>query len=302
MYILPTHELLHRIVALFQLLLPLSFFVCLSACISQQTAPGEEEIFNEEEMTFIEIGKSTREDIAAAVSKLVMQNSASQVPTKSTPVKFKDGDWWVYAQTRKRAEGWTFIFSPVGMDYSEYGGFDKRYLLIKFDNDGVVAEYELLSSPTDFGCNRAGICAYGPYLSFKAPQEDDRLAKQFKIPADRCSVYVYGNKTRAILGILLDGYRIGGLGTSYFYFKQLEPGHHQLGASGPNEMEPIPFDFTCIAGSLVFIELKTEGLSLFEVAYASDLSYDIEIARRDAAEGRRAIDERKLILGSEPSD
>ena len=56
-----------------------------------------------------------------------------------TPIKFRNGDWWLYSQTRKEAR-WTIVGIGGG---GTTGNVDYQFALIKFDSNEVVAELEL---------------------------------------------------------------------------------------------------------------------------------------------------------------
>ena len=126
----------------FPLLVALPLLICLSACIIIPVERGDEELFQDERLTFIEIGKSTKEDIATAMSDFPMEKDEGEASVKLTPKKFRDGDWWLYTQTRQETK---WLIAAISAGAGIIGGVDYRFLLIKFDNNGVVAGYELSS-------------------------------------------------------------------------------------------------------------------------------------------------------------
>jgi hypothetical protein len=287
----------------FLLLLALPLLICLSACIIIPVERGDEELFKDERLTFIEVGKSTKEEIATAMSDFAMEKDEGEVSVKLTPKKFRDGDWWLYTQSRKEAK-WFFAAAAYGRaDYGTIGGdVDYRFLLIKFDNNGVVAGYEL-SSSEGTGCNRYGVCVRWSRYMLLAPEDEDRVVKQFDIPADRCGVYVYGKPKSAVpvwsyVPIWLDGDRVGWLlDKKQFLFLQLDQGAHQLAPRSPDVADQRPIEFSCAAGRLYFFELKPKRSGFFRPRFW------IEIEQRDAVKGRKAIGKRQLSLSmTEPSD
>jgi hypothetical protein len=194
------------------------------------------------------------------------------------------------------------------MDASSFGDVDYRFLLIKFDNNGIVAGYELSSSEgygcnrygvctQSYGCNRYGVCAQGPLYTLLAPEDEDRVVKQFDIPADRCGVYVYGEPQSAV-PIWLDGHRVGRLlNTKQFFFWQLDQGVHQLAFRSPDVTDKRPIEFSCAAGDLYFFELKRKSNGFFSTRFWT------EIEQPDAVTGRKAIGKRRLALNiTEPFD
>ena len=290
----------------FALLLALPLLICLSACmVIIPVERGDEELFKDERLTFIEIGKSTKEDIATAMSDFPMEKDEGEASVKLTPKKFRDGDWWLYTQTRQETK-WLFAaLSPGGAGADIIGGVDYRFLLIKFDNNGVVAGYELSSSEGS-GCNRYGVCIRDSYYMLLAPEDEDRVVKQFDIPADRCGVYVYGTRRPAVIlseipiwiDIWIDGRRVGWLlDKKQFFFLQLDQGAHQLAFRSPDVFNQKQIEFSCAAGDLYFFELKSKRSGLFAQRYW------IEIEQRDAVKGRKAIGKRQLTLNiTETSD
>ncbi len=275
----------------FLLVLAVLLVISLSACIGiVPTRPPDEEAFKDEKLAFIEIGKTTKEEIATAMSDFPMKTDEGEVRVKLTPQKYRGGDWWLYARTREELQ-WTV---SGGMDGEIIGDVDYRFLLIKFDNNGIVAGYELSSSEGS-GCNRYGVCVLRSRHTLLAPEDEDRVVKQFDIPADRCGVYVYGDGP-----IWLDGYRVRWLlHKKQFFFWQLDQGVHQLDPSGPDDGNQGSIEFSCAAGDLYFFELKTKSSGLFTKRYRVWK----EIEQPDAVTGRKAIGKRKLTLNiTEPSD
>ncbi len=280
----------------FPLLLALPLVISLSACIIPTQLPDEAP-FKDEKLAFIEIGKTTKEEIATAMSDFPMKTDEGEVRVKLTPKKYRGGDWWLYARTREELQ-WTVL---AGTDAEVIGDVDYRFLLIKFDNNGIVAGYEL-SSSEGYGCdNRYGVCVRGPRHTLLASKDEDRVVKQFDIPADRCGIYVYGKpKYGAPVAIWLDGHRVGWLlDKKQFFFWQLDQGVHQL---APRPHSPYVADYTsikfsCAAGDLYFFELRGKSGGFFS------LNFWIEIEQRDAVTGLKSIAKRQLTLNiTEPSD
>ncbi len=260
----------------FPLLLALPLVISLSACIIPTQLPDEAP-FKDEKLAFIEIGKTTKEEIATAMSDFPIETDEGEVRVKLTPQKYRGGDWWLYEQTREEL-AW---FVLAGMDAEEIGDVDYRFLLIKFDNNGIVAGYEL-SSSEGYGCNRSGVCVRWPRYTLLAPEDEDRVVKQFDIPADRCGIYVYGKPWSAV-PIWLDGHEVGRLlNKKHFLFWQLDQGVHQLANN----------KFSCAGGDLYFFEVNRKSSGLFTKRYRTW----IEIEQPDAVTGRKAIGKRRLTL------
>ena len=294
----------------FPLLLALPLLISLSACIGFPIQLPDEEPFKDEKLAFIEIGKTTKEEIATTMSDFPMETDEGEVRVKLTPQKYRGGDWWLYAQTREELK-WLMI-GP--QDVGTIGDVDYRFLLIKFDNNGVVAEYELSSSEGD-GCDRYGICVRESHYMLLASEDEDRVVKQFDIPADRCGVYVYRKPAvygeSAAVPIRLDGRRVGWLlNKKQFFFWQLDQGVHQLAPHSPGVSDQPPnqlgglegttekwhVEFSCAAGDMYFFELTLKRSGFFRKRFWT-------MEQRDAVEGRKAIGKRQLTLNiTEPSD
>ena len=261
----------------FPLLLALPLVISLSACIVLPVERGGEEPFKDEKLAFIEIGKTTKEEIATVMLDFTIKMNEREARVKLTPQKYRGGDWWLYARTRQERK-WLMI--GVG-EAEEFGDVDYRFLLIKFDNNGIVAGYELSSSEGS-GCNRYGVCVRESRYTLLASKDEDRVVKQFDIPADRCGIYVYG-KPKSVFPIYLDGHRVGWLlNKKQFFFWQLDQGVHQLANN----------KFSCAGGDLYFFEVNRKSSGLFTTRYRTW----IEIEQPDAVTGRKAIGKRKLTL------
>ncbi len=285
----------------FSLLLALPLVINLSACfpipIAFPTQLPDEEPFKVEKLAFIEIGKTTKQEIANAMSDFPMKTDKGDVRVNLTPQKYRGGDWWLYAKTREELQ-WQWIVFHEDVDEGTIGDVDYRFLLIKFDNNGIVAGYELSSSEGS-GCNRHGVCALGSLHTLLAPEDEDRVIKQFDIPADRCGIYVYGKPQYAVsVAIWLDGHQVGWLlNKQHFFFWQLDQGIHQLAPHRPSFPDQTSsIEFSCAAGDLYFFEFK--GKSSFFIG-----RFRMEIEQPDAVTGRKAITKRRLTLNIiEPSD
>lgn len=266
------------------LVLPLLAF--LSACIVLPipTGSGDDEPFANKKLTFIEVGKSTKKDIATAMPR---------------PMKFLGGDLWLYAKERKEANWSAFmlLIGPSGPEGGrvpvETGEIDYRFLVIEFDENGVVAALETSRSEKRFGCNRSGVCGTGSTYTLVAPKERDRAIKSLKASENRCAVYVYG-EPKTTIRISLDGKYVGELfGKQGLIFEQVDQGTRQLSIAGKYQGHNRLFrhvDFSCNSGGSVFFQIKTEKRRGFSRVLG------IDIMEHDVVEGRLAIHKRKLML------
>ncbi len=258
--------------SMLRFLLVLPSLALLSACIVLPVGLPGEDPFKDENLLFVEIGRSTKYEIDDAMLDLTKG--------KASLTKFRGGDWWLYAQTRKEAKWLVVIVGASGPGGGTVGDVDHRLLLIKFDNNGAVSGYEQLWSEGD-GCDHHGVCVRESHHMLLAPEDEDRVAKQFDIPANRCGVYLYSKKISEAYFpseglVLLDGHQAGWfLDKKQFFSWQLAQGVHGLYIS---DHRPIEFD--CIGGDLYFFEVRRE------------------IRPRDPSTGRKAIAQRQLTLNT----
>jgi hypothetical protein len=256
----------------------LSLLAVLPACIAIPIGLGGEEPFSDEKIDFIEIGKTTKEEIAAAFEQ---------------PVQFQDGNIWLYVKAREEAE-WAYVWLIPDNPEGTMGDVDFRYLVITFDDNGVVTDYETSSSEGS-GCNRSGVCSIrGVDHMLVAPEEEGQMVKRVDLPPDRCAVYVYGKPLRA-MRIELDDRQIGGLfDRNYFIYKQTAPGSHQLDG---DYLSNGPIEFVCPEGTSVFLEVKKKWCGLL-----GDCGQPlVEVTQKDASEGRKAIARRGRIMTASDS-
>jgi len=266
----------------------IALVMTLSACIPIPISTGEEEMFKDKHLAFIELGKTTKQEIEEGIVAVEREEDI-----KLAREKFRDGDWWLYSQTRDEAK-WLII----AQNPDSFGGVDYRYLLIKFDDDGLVAGYELSSSET-LRCNRYGVCRGQAGINLLASEDEDQAIKQIDIAADRCGVHVYGRLSYLYhpwseFSVLIDGQPVGWfVGKKQFLFWQIDPGFHQLVAQSVKHGIKKPIEkqmrFYCGGGGLYFIEVvpRVKGLST---------DWWIELEQHDSTKGREDISKRRLLL------
>ena len=238
----------------------------LSACVAIPVGVGQKNLLAEDHLNFIVIGTSTKEQVASAMSSYLTSSSSAKTKVNVNPLEFRNGDWWLYSQTRKEAK-----WAIMGFDGSGgvTGDVDYRFALIKFDSNGVVAELELSSSEGN-KCNEEGICVGDSFRpQILAPIQDDRSAKQFTPSENRCGVYVFGvpvegNALWDSLPIWLDGRQVGLIvdGRQFFYW-ELTPGPHQVAFSNTSGSVTRQNNLACRAGATYVYELVTGGKFVF---------------------------------------
>lgn len=275
------------------LAIALTFVASLPACFVPIQLP-DKTLFDDEALAFIEIGRTTKEEIMTAMSDLAITNSEGESKTELLLKKFRGGDWWLYVQEREEL-AWLGL-APTGM--GQIGDTDLRLLLVKFDASGVVTSYEL-SSSEGYGCNRKSVCVYGSSYALLAPEDEDRAVKKFDIGPGRCGIYVYGALKGHIgpVSIWIDGERLDSLlNREHFFFWQLDQGAHRLAAGGLTSEKVTSIAFNCDAEELYFFEFK----EMFKAGFFENRNW-IEINREDADAGRKAVSKRRLTLDATES-
>ena len=264
-----------------RLLPAIPLFVVLSACAVLPVGIGEENLLDEGSLDFIVIGNSTKREISSAMSKHLSSEPGASV----APVEFKNGDWWLYTQTRKEGKWLVWVVSDGGI----IGKVDYRFLLIKFDASGVVQDYEVSKSEGN-ECNLEGVCIGNtPPPQLLAPFGEDRVAKGFKASQDRCHIYVYGtpnmqNAQLKVIPVLLNGREAGQIvDRKQYFFWQLDPGPHQLSAFNSSRASKRSLMFECRPGAQYFFEFH---------------GYELELRERSMWEGRADIRKRWMTLES----
>ncbi len=280
-----------RVALAFPQLLIVPLAMGLWSCVPIQIAVEDEELFEADQINFIEVGKSTKSDISAAIFDLGKEMDQAEVKENLTPTKYQDGDWWLYTQ-KWSSDQWIFLplFPTVPHVSGEYVF---RFLLINFDDNDVVTHYETSTLQRD-GCNRSGICKSGSDFILLGRSEDVRSAKLFESPAGKCGVYLYSNTNFAI-PIERDGSQVGRLvDDDHFLYWQLDPGSYDLKSISLDDFGRGPIEFECAMGEVYFLEFQRRTKRAFR------RQVWIEIIQRDPVEGRQEIDNRRLMLNIMP--
>jgi hypothetical protein len=260
----------------------------MSSCVPIPVEVEDERLFEPDQVDFIEIGRSTKADISAAMSELPKEDDESEFSEGLAPIEYQDGEWWLYVQLWS-SDRWLFMpvipTAPYVSGQSEY-----RFLLINFDNDGIVSHYETSTLQND-GCNQSGICKKGSEFILLGRSEDVQSARLSESLAEKCGVYLYTDVDFTI-PIVRNGSRVGRLvDDDHFLYWQLDPGRYELKSLSLDDFDRGPIEFECAIGELYFLEFqrRTRG--------AGRRIIWIEIVERDPVEGHQAIESRQLMLG-----
>jgi hypothetical protein len=266
--------------------------VCLlSACIVLPTGSGDPNPFRSNSVGFIEVGVSTKEDIRREMSNFRIVNSREETTRHLTPKVYRDGRTWLYGQLRNEA---TFVVGYEG-GADTIGDVDFRFLLINFNHDGVVQDFQVLRS--EGGCGQSGVCVrkLGSDLEFQllANDEEEFFVQTRTPPADHCDLFVFGNPPRhGPISVSVNGHRIFNILDSEHYFVQPVPrGTHEFSARYFNSGSSSFHNFECVGGRKLYLKLVPKRKSLLN-PYRD---YDIVILETESVESS-VLRSRRLTL------
>jgi hypothetical protein len=329
------------------LLMLFVWIIVVPGCIAIPTQMPDEEPFKDDRLSFIEIGKTTKEQLAQAMLNFPINTDEGEIRVKLYPLKFRGGDWWLYEQSREELQWIWGAASPYGPAGSGIvGDFDFQFLLIKFNENNVVQTYEVSTheglgcgpnevckgwwNHPNLACNRAGVCKGYSHLGLLASQEEDKAAKRFQPPSDRCLVYAYAELTPYMLHsylryssveVWLDGLPAGWIlskqdfllweldpGYHLLYLREVLPAHHPILNSDDLQRQSISLN--CAAGNLYFIEATTDiaseniidpifGLPKYRRPIEGSPGvkpFGLDIRQHEFRNGKEDINQRQLLL------
>jgi hypothetical protein len=168
-----------------------------------------------------------------------------------------------------------------------------HFLVLIFDEDGVLAEQYVRSGSGSSGCIQSGWCAgHANRVMRLADYYKDTRAKQFAVEGDQCGIYLYGHFSPTVV-VNLDGNSTGNIfGKNVFQYFEVTADTHELrltrepGAKirwGEQKELPPPLAIDCAEGESVFIEVNNSR------GYSLELQYD-------ADEGREQVLKRDLVV------
>ena len=260
----------------------------LSACLLIPNQLPDPEPFDEDRITFVEVGASTRQEVASAMFEFPVQIDSEEVTLSLLPRTFRGGTTWLYALRREEFHGVDGGF--LGHDY--------RFLRFDFDSNGVVRSVETLKS--EWGCSRDGVCvretaAHDLKYWLLATDAEDRAVKLRDLASDMCGVYLFGRTgSNGTIAIELDGQLVGEImDRNHYFFVATGRGGHRLSlqrefyywdhvASGKR---PTLHEFECV-GQEVFFSLRPRR-------------GEVILAEIDESSGRTALATRRLTLSED---
>ena len=274
-------------------LMALSVLVTVSGCI-YPIQLADEKPFKDERLAFLEIGTTTKEEVAASMSNFTIYYDYGEIVENLTPWKFRGGDWWLYTRDREMLQ---FEVWPLGAgsEIPVGDGTDHRFLLIKFDENGVVFDYEV-SSMLDDGCNNSGVCKNFYDYMLLAPRDQDDLAKTFQLPDDGCGVYMYVEKRTKILYPIRVAFddrpatRI--IDHDGYLYWVADHSQHRIKVTNVGSIE-----VTTVGNPLIGSDIDCEQSRVAIVEYSNrDRGSDMRLDHVEESKGRREIIKRRLIV------
>jgi hypothetical protein len=286
------------------------FITILSGCVFFPIQLSDEKPFKDEQLSFIEIGTTTKKQVLDAMSNFTVYTDEGEMVVNLSPQRFDERNLWVFSK-KTETTIWAMVYGPIDDGYA----YDRQFLLIKFDDNDIVSKYEV--SSMDEGCHPLGVCwqdnnfydlYWKNYYMLLASEEQDDWAKTFQPPNDGCSVYMYAQKEAESvfspnhftpLEIFVDDNPpIFLIDWEGFLHWRMDEGLHQLnvkyltwpnsryyGALGTSEID-------CRRGDILFFEYQAKMIKGMG-KYSNDLVLIFEPVVE--SEGRQEINKRRLV-------
>ena len=256
--------------------------------------------FQDEEIGFVEVGKTTRQEVNAKLGQ--------------PQVSRADGSLVAYGEARAVASllGAVYMGSGQIMPIETF-----HYVIVRYDADDVVTAFDIVRDRD--GCTSDGICIEAAFKTVEArgwwydvesaltdlstiilaPTDNDGDAKRFPVEANRCGVYVYETRTGMPGHKALSISRPGRPSTpinshTYLYWMQ-SPGPVSLDSvefdvTFPNQEFPTvqPLDFECAAGNLYFVKVNNHNRWIFN----DTITFSLDTTES----GKKNVQSRRLII------
>jgi hypothetical protein len=195
----------------------------------------DEQPFAEDKLDFLQIGKSTKEQISVTLSDYPVKTDDGELRLTLAPSEFHDGRVWVYAAD------WLSWELLVMTGYAYMGAAEvfklnnSNILILNFDDREVLTDYEIINlqiSSNDFAypgiCSDTGVCQWGHKILLFASEENDAKAKDFSAKGEQCFVYGINDSDR-VLAVQLDNYsKVLLVNSELFAYWEIAPGQHRF--------------------------------------------------------------------------
>lgn len=250
--------------------------ILLAGCIVTPYAQDKGQ-FDEGYISFIQVGKTSKEDVLAVVGNPARRAKSDNV--------------WLYDSVGTKS--WF-----MGAVYGDAGTVTvtvPEFLIFRWNSSGIVEDYDVIrvegSCNDDICVGRldSGSYDFDYYMVYHSREQDSHV-KQFNTDAGSCTTYFYvtapffadflPGTTLSRVRVISNGRHISDLvkQNGFLYWKS--PGGDQV----LNIANDRSFSYTCEAGEIVFIEYEID----------SDGESAIEIV--DDSVGRKNIEGRRLVM------
>lgn len=206
------------------------------------------------------------------------------------------GSKFVYSAFEKNWELPYLLPGPGGTGVAVGTGSagDRHYLILDFDERGILVTQRVEVGKGRADCTESGICfgrAKAGHIVWKADKTADTKAKEFPVSGNQCGMYLYLEKYSLSdqISVSLNGESLGQVnlvGSGFFYIL-IDPGKHAITA---NRITPKPVSVTllvtCKENEHIFVRLKIKGSK----------SSPALLELVDASKGRKKIKWRLLII------
>ena len=208
---------------------------------------------------------------------------------------YSHGSIYIYSAYEKN---WIFPYivpgPGSGVSVGEGTAGKRHYLILDFDERGILTAHRLEVGKGRADCTDSGICydkAAAGHIVWQADKMTETQAKEFLVSGNQCGLYLYreGYSLRDRISVALNGENLGqvNLVRSGFFYLMINPGRSDITA---NQIRPNPnsatLSVTCKENELLFVRLKIKG----------SMTNPVLMKLVDEPKGRKKIKRRILII------
>ena len=171
----------------------------LAGCIPIKPPPGEKP-FRSEQMSFVVIGETTRDEVLDKFASL-------DVPLY--PTRFEEDSVWVYRADRDTWQWLVCVGAGYSADCGIVGMMRNYFLKFDFDSEGRVVDWS--ASSTLGECSTDGVCEEGEAIMVFAGERAGQRARS--APADdSCAIFVFATAGKgSAVPVSLDDRYVGAI-------------------------------------------------------------------------------------------
>lgn len=194
---------------------------CIAGCIAVPIkAPPGEKPFHDEFMSFVVIGKTTRDEI---------KERFSAYNVNPTLMRFEDDAVWVYSASRDTWQWFVCAGGGYTADCDVLGDVRVHFLIFEFNETGRVINWQTSST---LGECAGDVCTESNAIMVYADAERDERAKRDRA-IDHCRIYIYSTLPSQarddVVSAWIDDRFVGAfVDDDGYIFELLEPGTHHI--------------------------------------------------------------------------